>query len=29
LVIEQVLTGNFADGLGKVQHVRDRTDFNP
>ena len=28
-VIEQVLTGTFADGLGKVQKVPDRIDFDP
>ena len=28
-VIEQVLTGKFADGLGKVQNVPDRADFDP
>jgi len=28
-VVEQVLTGTFADGLGKVQKVPDRIDFNP
>jgi nitrate/nitrite transport system substrate-binding protein len=28
-VIEQVLTGRFADGLGKVQIVPDRADFDP
>lgn len=28
-VIEQVLTGRFADGLGKVQNVPDRADFDP
>src|SRR5688572_21036583 len=28
-VIEQVLTGTFADGLGKVQKVPDRADFDP
>ena len=25
----QVLTGKFADGLGKVQNVPDRADFDP
>ena len=25
----QVLTGKFADGLGNVQNVPDRVDFNP
>jgi nitrate/nitrite transport system substrate-binding protein len=28
-VIEQVLTGRYADGLGKVQNVPDRIDFDP
>src|SRR3546814_4801462 len=28
-VVEQVLTGTFADGLGKVQKVPDRIDFAP
>jgi nitrate/nitrite transport system substrate-binding protein len=28
-VLEQVLTGKFADGLGKVQNVPDRVDFDP
>jgi len=28
-VIEQVLTGTFADGLGTVQRVADRVDFDP
>ncbi len=28
-VVEQVLTGTFADGLGKVQTVPDRIDFDP
>ncbi|MDV7200770.1 CmpA/NrtA family ABC transporter substrate-binding protein [Roseovarius sp. 10] len=28
-VIEQVLTGTFADGLGQVQNVPDRIDFDP
>jgi len=28
-VIEQVLTGRFADGLGSVQDVPDRIDFDP
>ena len=28
-VIEQVLTGRFADGLGGVQNVPDRIDFDP
>ncbi|TRZ56228.1 MAG: nitrate ABC transporter substrate-binding protein [Rhodocyclaceae bacterium] len=28
-VLEQVLTGKFADGLGKVQNVPDRADFDP
>ncbi|MBA4263204.1 MAG: nitrate ABC transporter substrate-binding protein, partial [Comamonadaceae bacterium] len=28
-VLMQVLTGKFADGLGKVQNVPDRADFDP
>lgn len=28
-VLEQILTGTFADGLGKVQRVPDRVDFDP
>jgi nitrate/nitrite transport system substrate-binding protein len=28
-VVAQVLTGKFADGLGKVQSVPDRADFDP
>jgi len=28
-VVEQVLTGTFADGLGKVQKVPNRIDFDP
>ena len=28
-VIEQVLTGKFADGLGAVKNVADRVDFDP
>ncbi len=28
-VVAQVLTGRFADGLGKIQNVPDRADFNP
>ncbi|MGE3246625.1 MAG: nitrate ABC transporter substrate-binding protein, partial [Beijerinckiaceae bacterium] len=28
-VVEQVLTGTFADGLGKVLKVPDRIDFDP
>ena len=28
-VVAQVLTGTFADGLGKVQKVPDRADFDP
>jgi len=28
-VISQVLTGKFADGLGKIQNVPDRADFDP
>jgi len=27
--VAQVLTGRFADGLGKVQNVPDRIDFDP
>lgn len=29
VVVEQVLTGKFADGLGNVQNVPDRADFDP
>jgi len=29
LVVRQVLTGTFADGLGHVQRVADRVDFEP
>ncbi len=29
VVIEQVLTGTFADGLGQIQKVPDRADFDP
>ena len=29
VVLQQVLTGKFADGLGKVQTVPDRADFDP
>jgi len=29
LVVRQVLTGTFADGLGQVQRVPDRVDFEP
>jgi len=29
VVVEQVLTGKFADGLGKTQDVPDRIDFDP
>jgi nitrate/nitrite transport system substrate-binding protein len=29
IVLEQVLTGRFADGLGKIQNVPDRIDFDP
>ena len=29
VVVEQVLTGTFADGLGKVQKVPGRADFDP
>jgi len=28
-VVEQVLTGRFADGLGNIKEVPDRIDFNP
>jgi len=28
-VLNQVLTGKFADGLGKIQNVPDRADFDP
>jgi nitrate/nitrite transport system substrate-binding protein len=28
-VVEQVLTGTYADGLGNVKHVPDRIDFDP
>ena len=28
-VVEQVLTGTFADGLGNVKNVPDRIDFDP
>ena len=28
-VVEQVLTGTFADGLGNVRKVPDRIDFDP
>ncbi|TVP49021.1 MAG: nitrate ABC transporter substrate-binding protein, partial [Halomonas sp.] len=28
-VIEQVLTGRYADGLGEVQNVPNRIDFDP
>jgi nitrate/nitrite transport system substrate-binding protein len=28
-VVEQVLTGRFADGLGNIQDVPDRIDFDP
>jgi nitrate/nitrite transport system substrate-binding protein len=28
-VLTQVLTGRFADGLGKIQSVPDRADFDP
>jgi nitrate/nitrite transport system substrate-binding protein len=28
-VLTQVLTGKFADGLGKIQNVPDRADFDP
>jgi nitrate/nitrite transport system substrate-binding protein len=29
IVVQQALTGTFADGLGKVQHVPDRVSFAP
>lgn len=29
IVLEQVLTGRYADGLGKIQNVPDRIDFDP
>ncbi|KJS66242.1 MAG: nitrate ABC transporter substrate-binding protein [Comamonadaceae bacterium BICA1-1] len=29
VVVSQVLTGRFADGLGRVHNVADRIDFNP
>jgi nitrate/nitrite transport system substrate-binding protein len=29
VIVEQVLTGRFADGLGGVKNVPDRTDFDP
>jgi nitrate/nitrite transport system substrate-binding protein len=29
IVVEQVLTGTFADGLGAIQRVPDRADFDP
>ncbi len=29
IVLEQVLTGTYADGLGKIQKVPDRIDFDP
>ncbi len=29
IVLEQVLTGRFADGLGKIRNVPDRIDFDP
>ena len=28
-MVEQVLTGKFADGLGSVKNVPDRIDFDP
>ena len=28
-MVEQVLTGTFADGLGNVKKVQDRIDFDP
>ena len=29
IVVRQVLTGTYADGLGKIQNVPDRADFDP
>lgn len=29
VVLQQVLTGKFADGMGKIQNVPDRADFDP
>ncbi|HCY17519.1 MAG: nitrate ABC transporter substrate-binding protein [Curvibacter sp. GWA2_64_110] len=29
VVVQQVLTGKYADGLGKIQNVPDRADFDP
>jgi nitrate/nitrite transport system substrate-binding protein len=29
IVVRQVLTGTYADGLGKIQRVPDRADFDP
>lgn len=29
IVLEQILTGTFADGLGTIQRVPDRADFDP
>jgi len=29
IVVQQVLTGRFADGLGGIQTVADRADFDP
>lgn len=29
IVLEQVLTGRYADGLGNIKHVPDRIDFDP
>jgi nitrate/nitrite transport system substrate-binding protein len=29
VVVKQVLTGKYADGLGKIQNVPDRADFDP
>ncbi|MGE0416559.1 MAG: CmpA/NrtA family ABC transporter substrate-binding protein [Acetobacteraceae bacterium] len=29
IVVEQILTGTFADGLGKIQRVPGRADFDP
>jgi nitrate/nitrite transport system substrate-binding protein len=29
VVVEQVLTGRFADGLGNIRNVPDRVDYDP
>jgi len=29
IVLEQILTGTYADGLGNIQKVPDRIDFDP